>query len=164
MATASKKHQLTREGLTQLVEELRVLKEETRAEIAERLKEAISFGDLSENAEYEAAREHQAQVEHRIMELEDIVKNHEIIDETKGKNRKTVVSIGSQVTLVVKSEGKTLDEETFKIVGSTEASVFSKQISNESPIGTAIMGREAGATVSAKAPAGMVEITIVSIS
>lgn len=164
MATANKKHQLTREGLAQLLEELRILKEETRAEIAERLKEAISFGDLSENAEYEGAREQQAQVEHRIMELEDIVKNHEIIDEGKGKSKKAAVSIGSKVVLVVKSEGKTGEEETFKIVGSTEASVFSNQISNESPIGSAIIGHEAGETVSAKAPAGVVEITIVSIS
>jgi transcription elongation factor GreA len=164
MATASKKHQLTREGLAQLLEELRILKEETRAEIAERLKEAISFGDLSENAEYEGAREQQAQVEHRIMELEDIVKNHEIIEEAKGKSKKAVVSIGSKVTIIVKSEGKTAEEENFKIVGSTEASVFSNQISNESPIGSAIIGHEAGETVTAQAPAGTIEITIVSIA
>ena len=92
---------LTQEGLLNLQEELRMLKEEQRIEIAEKLKEAISYGDLSENAEYQEARDEQAQVELRIEELENLLKpgNYEIIDETKARRKRTGVHVGSEVTI-----------------------------------------------------------------
>ncbi len=140
-----------------------MLKEQTRAEVAEQLKEAISFGDLSENAEYEAARERQAQVEHRIFEIEEILKNYEIIDAEKKSKKKSVVSIGSIVKIQVTSEEKQFDPEEFRIVGSTESNIFESKLSNESPIGSLIMGHEAGETVRGKAPSGTVEVSIISI-
>lgn len=155
----SKKTLLTAEGLAEIQKELANLKEVRRIEIAEKLKEAISFGDLSENSEYEDARNEQAQVELRIIELEDILKNYELVDAKKAAKKANVVAIGS--TVVVKNaEGET---ETYKIVGPTETDIFERKISNESPLGAALIGKAPGETASGKSPAGSFEFQIIEL-
>lgn len=131
---------LTAEGLTNLKEELRSLKEDKRLEIAEKLKEAISFGDLSENSEYEDARNEQAQVELRITELEDQLKRVEIIKEAKKTGTKKV-NMGMTITI---SESDSKEKEVYKIVGTTEADILAEipMISNESPVGKAVLGKQ----------------------
>lgn len=154
---------LSQEGLAELQEELRALKNEKRQEIADKLKEAISFGDLSENAEYAAAREEQAHIEGRIIELEEMLKpgNYEIISEKKGK--KSGINIGATVTIREKADDK--EEKTYKIVGSQESSILENKISNESPLGKAILGRNVGDTISFIPPSGEnVEYEIISVS
>lgn len=143
---------LTSEGLEKLKEELKNLKEVKRVEIAEKLKEAISYGDLSENSEYEDARNEQAQVELRITELENQLKRVEIIDEKTKKWAKRI-NMGMVVTITEVGE-KT--EEQYKIVGTTEANILSEtpQISNESPIGKAILGKKKGDEFSLKNGSG----------
>ena len=154
---------LSQSGLLELQEELQLLKTEKRQEIADKLKEAISFGDLSENAEYAAAREEQAHIEGRISELEEMLKpgNYEIIDEKK--SRKAGINIGATVTV---QENKANEEpRTYKIVGSQEASILENKISNESPLGMAILGRNVGDTISVVPPSGEItEYTIVSVA
>nr|MDD3720567.1 transcription elongation factor GreA [Candidatus Gracilibacteria bacterium] len=152
---------ITLEGLKKLEDELRSLKEVKRVEIAEKLKEAISFGDLSENAEYEEARNEQAQVELRIAELEEQLKNVEIIKEENVKQEDKVM-MGKEVVLLnidEKEEGK------YKIVGSTESNILADlpKISNDSPIGKAILGKKVGDVVKVKSNAGIVEYKIISI-
>ena len=156
---SDKKTLLSLEWLQELQEELRYLKEDKRQEIAEKLKEAISYGDLSENAEYAAAREEQAHVEGRIEELELMLKpgNYEIIDSKK--TRKSGINIGKTVTV------KALDdweEATYKIVGSQEASILEGKISNESPLGKAILGKNINDTIEVVAPNGTTKYTIVA--
>jgi transcription elongation factor GreA len=121
---------LTQEGLEKLQEEHRSLKEEKRVEIAEKLKEAISFGDLSENSEYEDARNEQAQVELRITEVEDQLKRVEIIKEEKTTGAKKI-NMGMTITI---SEADSKEKELYKIVGTTEADILAEipTISNES--------------------------------
>lgn len=153
---------LTQEWLAELLEKLRVLKEERRIEVAEKLKEAISFSDLSENAEYQEARDLQAQVELRISELEDMLKpgNYEIIDtESKKKNN---IHVGNIVTVRYEKDGVT-QEETYTIVGSQETNIFEKKISNESPIGKALIGKRVNDTVEVRAPSGVMKYTITLI-
>lgn len=160
---ADKKILLTHVGLSELQEELRFLREERRVEIAEKLKEAISYGDLSENAEYQEARDDQAQVELRIAELEEMLKPgaYEIIDEDKGaRKKKAGINVGSTVVLSDGSKGETL---TYIIVGSQEASILEGKISNESPIGKSLMGKSAGDMVSVTAPSGIREYTIIEV-
>ena len=133
---------LTQSGLEKLQEELVYLKEEKRIEIAEKLKEAISFWDLSENSEYEDARNEQAQVELRITEVEDQLKRVEIIEEkssTKKWDKK--VNMGMTVT-IQEIEGS--DKETYKIVGTTEADILADtpRVSNESQVGKALLGKK----------------------
>lgn len=131
----SKKTLLTPAGLADIQVELKNLKEVKRLDVAEKLKEAISFGDLSENSEYEDARNEQAQMELRIIELEDILKNYELIDDKKTSKKTRGVAIGSEVTI------KSADGEvfTYKIVGPTETDIFKNKISNESPIGSSLI-------------------------
>ncbi|PZM83906.1 transcription elongation factor GreA [Candidatus Gracilibacteria bacterium] len=151
---------LTKEGLEKLQQELETLKTVKRVEIAEKLKEAISFGDLSENSEYEDARNEQAQVELRISDLEEQLKNVEIIEESADKGER--VNIGS----IVKIENiETKEKETLKIVGSTEADIFAepKMISNESPIGSALLGKKEGTKFKVKAMGGNYDYKIISI-
>ncbi len=153
---------LTQEWLAELLEKLRVLKEERRIEVAEKLKEAISFSDLSENAEYQEARDLQAQVELRISELEDMLKpgNYEIIDtESKKKNN---IHVGNIVTVRYEKDGKT-QEETYTIVGSQETNIFEKKISNESPLGKSLIGKRVNDTVEVRAPSGVMKYTITLI-
>lgn len=155
-----KKILLSQEGLEELQQELHALKTEKRQEIADKLKEAISFGDLSENAEYAAAREEQAHVETRISELEEMLKpgNYEIISDKKTK--KSGISIGATVT--VQENGKT-ETRTYKIVGSQEANILEDRISNESPLGKAILGRNVNDVISVIPPSGKTtEYTIIS--
>ncbi len=160
---SAKKILLTTDGLRELENELLELRETKRVEIAEKLKEAISYGDLSENAEYQEARDEQAHVELRISELEDLLKpgNYEIIDEEK-KKKKNAVMIGSEVT-IEHADDETTVSETFTIVGSQEASILDKKISNESPIGRAIIGKAINDTVKVKSPSGETVYTIVSL-
>ena len=146
---------LTKERLLQIQEELEDLKTNARIRIAERLKRAKEFGDLSENAEYTEAKEEQEQVERRIFELEEMVKNASII--TQG-GTKEEVQIGSTVNL---QKGKTTMK--YMIVGSNEARPEDGRISNESPVGKELLGKKVGDTVKAKTPSGEVQYTIVSI-
>lgn len=158
---SDKKILLTSSGLAELQEELRVLREEKRVEIASKLKEAISYGDLSENAEYQEARDDQAQVELRIAELEELLKpgNYELIEEEKsGKRRKAGINVGATVTI---EEVTSKDKMTYIIVGSQEASILDGKISNESPLGKAIVGKNVGDSISVVSPAGKKEYTIV---
>ncbi|MCD5380466.1 transcription elongation factor GreA [Candidatus Gracilibacteria bacterium] len=152
---------VTAEGLKKLEDELTHLKDVSRVEVAERLKEAISFGDLSENAEYEEARNVQSQVEVRISELETTLKNIELIDETKKDSSK--VNMGDTITL----EGVESKEKIeYIIVGSTESDILSNppKISNESAVGIAVMGKKKGVTVKVKSDAGIKEYKILKIS
>jgi len=151
---------ITKEGLDKLNEELDTLKNVRRKEVAARIKEAISYGDLSENSEYEEAKNEQAFVEGRILELEEKIKNVKIISE-KHKATKTV-QLGTTVKL--KNITKKKDElEEYTIVGSTEADPFEGKISNESPVGSALLDKRKGDTVKAHIPAGTVEYKIMSL-
>ncbi|MEQ1849017.1 MAG: transcription elongation factor GreA [Candidatus Peribacteraceae bacterium] len=153
---------ITKEGLKKLQDELDYLKTTKRGEVAERLKEAISYGDLSENAEYEEAKNEQAFVEGRILELEKQVKHAKIITEHSTKTTKSsVIDIGSVVT--VKNLTEDEESETYTIVGSMEADPINHKISNESPIGKALLGREKGDTVDVTAPAGKFKYEIVKV-
>ncbi len=148
---------VTKEGLKKLEEELAQLKNVKRREVAARIKEAISYGDLSENSEYEEAKNEQAFVEGRIMELESKVKNAEIISEHQGTQ---TVQLGNGVTLKNLTSG---EKEVYTIVGSTEANPFDGKISNESPIGSVLLDRKKGDTVEAIVPGGKVKYEIVKI-
>lgn len=151
---------LTKEWLEKLQQELEHLKTVRRLEIAEKLKEAISFWDLSENSEYEDARNEQAQVEHRIIDLEEQLKEVEIIEESEEKGWR--VNIGS---LVEVENLETNEVENLKIVGSTEADIFSepKMISNESPIWVAILWKKTWTKVKVQALGGTFEYKILDI-
>ena len=158
---AQKKILFTREWLAELTEELRHLREEKRVEIAEKLKEAISYGDLSENAEYQEARDEQAQVELRIAELEEMLKpgSYDIIDDEKGgKKKKSGINVGNTVTLEAEKE-----KIEYTIVGSQEANIFENKISNESPLGKVLIGKNTGDTVKVSAPSGTKEYSIIKV-
>ncbi len=148
---------LTEEGLEQIKEELNYLKLEKRPEIVQALKDARALGDLSENAEYDAARGDQAIVEARILELEQMVEKAVIIKEVS----KDVVSIGAKVTIEYIDDA---EEEEYSIVGSKEADPFLNKISNESPIAKAIMGMKIGDKVSVESPNGTYDVRIVKIA
>ncbi len=140
---------LTPEGYKKLEEELRTLKVEGRAEIAEKIKEARSYGDLSENAEYDAAKDAQAAMEQRITTIENMLKNAQIVSESDVGT--DVITIGSKVKLYdVEFE----EEMIYTIVGSTEANPDDGKISDESPIGSAILGHKADDTVDVLLPNG----------
>ena len=151
----SKQVLLTEEGLKKLHDELRVLKEERRKEVIERIQEAVAHGDLSENADYAQAREEQSFIEGRIQEIEDIIKNAEIIT-TSGHGN--TVSIGS--TVHVKIGG---NEKKYTIVGSNEANPKEGKISNESLVGRALLGKKIGEKFKVTTPAGEMEYEIVSL-
>lgn len=150
---------VTKDGYKQLQEELEHLKNARRKEVAKRLEEAISYGDLSENAEYEEAKNEQAFVEGRILELEEKIKHAKII--ATGKHGK-MVELGSVVVIkrVKPQEG---ENEEYTIVGSTEADPLNQRISNESPIGAALLDRKVGDSVDVKVPAGKVTYKIVKL-
>lgn len=154
---------VTKEGLKKLQDELDFLKNVERKQVAEQLKEAISYGDLSENAEYEEAKNKQAFIEGRIIELEGKVKNAHIISESDAKASKgTIVEIGSKVTVQNITDKE--EPETYTIVGSMETDPINHKISNESPIGKAILGRKKGDVVEVKAPAGMFQYEIMKVA
>ncbi len=144
---------LTKEGKEELEKRLEYLKVTKRAEITERIKTAREFGDLSENAEYDAAKNEQAMIEGEILEIETKLKYAVIIKESK----KGVVSLGSKVDFVDDEIGEVM---TYEIVGTTEADVEQGRISNESPIGNALLGRKAGDNVKVQVPLGITSITI----
>lgn len=152
---------LTKEWLKKLEDELNHLKEVTRVEIAAKLKEAISFWDLSENAEYEEARNEQAQVEVRIAEIEEQLKNVEIIKESKTTWDK--VNMWSSVTI---ENTKDKEKTTYKIVGSTESDILAEEprISNDSPVWKALLWKKKWDSVKVKAPSWDFEYKILKIA
>ena len=145
---------LTKEGKEELEKRLEYLKLVKRAEITERIKTAREFGDLSENAEYDAAKNEQAMIEGEILEIENKLKYAVII---KDGAKKGTVSLGSKVDFV---DDDTNEAFTYEIVGTTEADVEAGRISNESPIGNALLGRKAGDNIKVVVPAGITSITI----
>ena len=150
---------VTKSGLEKLKDELKNYKEVRRKEVAARLKEAIAYGDLSENSEYEEAKNEQAFVEGRIVELEKMITNAKII--TDDKSGQDSVQIGTTVTVQNITEND--EPETYTIVGSTEADPINHKISNESPIGSAILGKVKGDVIKIKVPAGVFEFKIMKI-
>jgi len=149
---------LTYEGLKKLEEELNYLKGVKRREIAERIKQALSFGDISENSEYDEAKNEQAYIEGRIMQIEGMLKRARVIDEDEVSTEK--VSIGSKVKLL----DMEMDEEVeYMIVGSTEADPSKYKISNESPVGSALMGKAKGDIVEVNVPDGVIRFKILEI-
>ena len=153
-----KKTLLTYEGLKQLENELEDLKVNRRKAVAEKIKEAREQGDLSENAEYDAAKDEQRDIEARIEEIEKILKNVEVVDEDEVDLNK--VSVGCKVKVF----DITFDEEMeFKIVGSTEANSLKGKISNESPVGIALMGAQVGEEVQVETQAGLMVYKVLEI-
>lgn len=149
---------LTAEGLKKLEEELAHYKSVRRIEVAQRIKTAIEYGDISENSEYDDAKNEQAFIEGHIIELENKINTAKVIDE---KTRKNVVSVGSKVKLLDEEFNEELD---YVIVGSSEADPFNNRISNESPVGSAILGKKKGATVEVNTPDGVATFKILAIS
>jgi transcription elongation factor GreA len=149
---------LTVEGLKKLEEKLDYLKSVKRREVAERIKQAIEFGDISENSEYEDAKNEQAFIEGEIITLEKNLRNAKVIDE--GEISTDIVTIGSTVTL---KDLEFDDELEYTIVGSTEADPTEFRISNESPVGAAILGKEIGSVIEVNVPAGILKYEIINI-
>jgi transcription elongation factor GreA len=152
---------VTKEGFEKLKQELEYLKTIKRREVAQRLKEAIAYGDLSENSEYEEAKNEQAFVEGRIIELEKKVKNAKIISDINRGKTQEKIQIGT--TVIIKNLTDNDDEETYTIVGSTEADPLNHKISNESPIGSGLIGKEKNEIVRVQVPAGVFEYKIIDL-
>lgn len=155
---AEKKNILTYAGLTKLENELQDLKVNKRAEVAEKIKEAREQGDLSENAEYDAAKDEQRDIEARIEEIENILKNAEVVDEDDIDTKK--INVGCKVRVLDKEYDEELE---FKIVGSTEASSLNGMISNESPLGSALIGKKVGNVVSVETQDGVAKYKVLAI-
>ena len=153
-----KKNILTYEGLKKLEDELENLKVVRRKEVSQKIKEAREQGDLSENAEYDAAKDEQRDIEARIEELEKILKNAEVVVEEEADLDK--VSIGCSVKIL---DCESDEELEYKIVGSTEANSLKGKISNESPVGKALLGKQVGDTVTVETPAGEFSYKVLSI-
>lgn len=154
----SKEIILTQEGFDKLEEELELLKTTRRKEVAERLKVAISFGDLSENAEYDEAKKEQAALEERIIKLENMVRKAVIIDETSVDL--DVITIGS----IVRIYDEDFDEEVeYSIVGSAEADPYNGKIYNESPVGKSLLGSKIGDVVEVNVPDGIIKLKVLDI-
>ena len=155
---ADKKHIITYAGLKQYEDELQDLKVNRRREVAQKIKEAREQGDLSENAEYDAAKDEQRDIELRSEELEKLLKNAEVVDEDEVDLDK--ISIGCKV----KVYDVDFDEEMeFKIVGSTEANSLQNKISNESPVGRALLGKRVGDVVDVETQAGIIQYKVLEI-
>lgn len=146
----------TKEGLEKMQKELEDLRTTKRAEVAQRLKEAIAMGDLSENSEYDEAKNAQAFLEGRIVQLEQQIRTAQII--VKGKKNR--IDVGSTVTIEDMEE---YVKETVTIVGSAESNPFEGRISNESPVGRALVGAKAGDIVEADAPNSVIKYKVISI-
>lgn len=157
---SERKFLFTEEGLRKLNEELKLLINEKRKEVIERIQEAVAHGDLSENADYAQAKEEQSFIEGRIQELEEMVKNAEIID-THTKH--STVTIGSTVVITVANGDGGKNERTYTIVGSNEANPSEHKISNESLVGKALLGRKVGEKITVATPAGEMHYVISSI-
>ena len=155
---ADKKHILTYAGLKQYEDELQNLKVVKRKEVAQKIKEAREQGDLSENAEYDAAKDEQRDIELRIEELEKLLKNAEVVVEDEIDVDK--INIGCKVKLL---DVEYDEEMEFKIVGSTEANSLQNKISNEAPVGHALMGKSVGDVVDVETQAGVIQYKVLEI-
>ena len=149
---------LTKEGYDKIVAEHEELVSVRRAEVAERLKEAISYGDISENAEYDSAKNEQAELEERIHKLETMIRKAKIVQEEDVKG--DVVSVGLKVTVKDVDSG---EEETFSIVGATESDPFNGKISTDSSVGKTLIGHKKGDKVAVEIPDGIINYEILSI-
>jgi len=156
--STEKVYPMTQEGKEKLEQELEYLKSVKRKEVVERIKIARSFGDLSENSEYDSAKEEQAFVEGRIGTLEAMIRNALIIEEDELNSDQ--VSLGKTVTFIELPDG---EEESYTIVGSAEADPFEGKISNDSPIAKSLIGRKVGEQVVVQTPGGEMNVKIVSI-
>ncbi len=145
---------MTQEGLDNLKKELKELIDVKRPEVAKRIKEAREMGDISENSEYDSAKQEQAYVEGRITELEDIIKNAKVNETIK----KDYIDVGCSVTVHIDST-----EDTFHIVGAPEADPLSNKISHESPLGSALVGKKVGDKIEVEAPVGKLIYTVMKI-
>lgn len=148
---------LTAQGYAELEEELNDLRVNKRAENVQAIKEARSHGDLSENSEYDAARDEQAKIEARIVELEYKLEHATIID-TKDKDK---VNVGCEVTILYVEDN---EEDTYYIVGSLEADPFENKVSNESPIGAALIGSKVGDIINVEGPTGTYQVKVLNIA
>lgn len=153
-----KKIYLTKEGLEELKKEYDELTKVKRPEVLTRLSDARNMGDLTENAEYSAAREELSFIDGRIDEIEELLRQVQLINEGKSKSNKKVIALGSKVVLHI--NGK---KEEFTVVGEWEADPTEKKISHESPLGKALLGKISGNKVEVEAPAGKIHYTIVSV-
>jgi transcription elongation factor GreA len=147
---------LTKDGLQKLRDELKELLDVKRPEVANRIKSAREMGDISENSEYDAARQEQSYVEGRIAELEEIIKNAKISDSKSEKAGS--IGIGSKVTLHIDG-----DDEIYHIVGAPEANPMERKISHESPLGSALVGKKIGEKIEVEAPVGKLTYTVLKI-
>ncbi|MFF2754234.1 transcription elongation factor GreA [Psychrobacillus sp. NPDC058041] len=156
--STEKQYPMTVAGKKKLEDELELLKTVKRKEVVERIKIARSFGDLSENSEYDSAKEDQAFVEGRISTIESMIRNAVIIEEEENND---VVSLGKTVTFIEIPDG---DEESYTIVGSAEADPLEGLISNDSPIAKGLLGKSTGDKVKITTPGGEMDVQIISIS
>ena len=157
----SKQLVVTREGLQKMKEELEYKETTEKMRIAEQLKVAISYGDLSENAEYDAAKNDQAALEQRITELRQMIENAVVVDESKINT--DAVGFGTRVTLVDVDDPDE-EEEIYTIVGTSESDPMNGRLSNESPVGSALLGAHVGEVVSAQTPGGVRRLRIIDIA
>ncbi|MHB8961618.1 MAG: transcription elongation factor GreA [Saccharofermentanales bacterium] len=155
----SKIYEMTFEGIKKLEDELELRKVETRSEIAERIKQALSFGDISENSEYDDAKNAQGENEARIIEIENILKHSKVIEDDEIS--KTKVKIGAVVKIRDEETGV---ETSYTLVSSKEANMFENKISTDSPVGNAILGKSKNQVVDVKTPSGTLKYRIVKIS
>ena len=156
----AEKQFLTKKGYDERVALLENLKVVRRKEVAQKLKEAREQGDLSENAEYDAAKDEQRDIEAQIAELEEILKNAEIIQDEAGGKKSNKVKMESVVKL---HDGEYDEDIEYVIVGSSEADSLNNKISNESPLGAALIGKKVGDTVKVEAPVGEIEYKIIEV-
>ena len=160
MSNASNRFKMSQERYNALEKELFYLETEKATEVAEQLKEARSFGDLSENSEYDEAKNEQGKLYSKIAEIKDLLENAEIVDVSDEDMPKDAVTLGSKVTVLDIEEDF---EEVYEIVGSQEANPKAGKISDDSPVGRALKGCKAGELVTIDAPAGAIKLKIVSV-
>ncbi|WP_196590283.1 transcription elongation factor GreA [Pectinatus frisingensis] len=156
---AEKRGILTEEGLKKIEQQLDNLKSVRRIEVAQRIKQAIDFGDISENSEYDDAKNEQAFIEGEILRLEKVLRESDVIHDTQGDGS-GIIRLGNKVVI---RDLEFKEDETYTIVGSAEADVTDGKISNESPVGAAILGHKVGDTVNVKVPAGLLKYKIVDV-
>ena len=155
-----KKNQMTYEGVKALEDELENLKVNARKEVAQKIKEAREQGDLSENAEYDAAKEEQREIEARIEQIENILKNAEVVD-ASDMSKDNSISLGCTVKIF---DEEFKEEVEYKIVGSTEANIEKNKISNESPVGKALIGKKEGDVITVETNAGDLKFKVLKVT
>lgn len=156
---AEKRSILTEEGLKKIEQQLENLKSVRRIEVAQRIKQAIDFGDISENSEYDDAKNEQAFIEGEILRLEKVLRESDVIHETRGDGS-GIIRLGNKVVI---RDLEFDEDETYTIVGSAEADVTDGKISNESPVGSSILGHKIGDTVNVNVPAGVLRYKIIEV-